>query len=217
MPSTDSTTSGQTALPGEYRYIIELVEPGTKVLDLGCGNGDLLQALQVGKKVFPQGVEISEECIQECVSRGLPVYMGDLDEGLADYTEHALDYVILTNVIQVLHRPDFLIREAARVGRKVIVSFPNFAFWQGRLQLALKGEMPRTKVLPYEWYNSPNIHLTTIKDFYRMCRQEKFTILQRIFLRTGGNGEPVRVKRFPNLLASQAIFVITRETEDTGD
>ncbi len=213
MLLTEQTLQDQAAngrLPQDFRYIIDMVEAGTRVLDLGCGTGDLLKELQDRKKVFGQGVDISEECIQICVSKGIPVYHGDLDEGLADFNDQALDYVILTNVIQVLHRPDYLLREAARVGRKVIVSFPNFAFWQARLQLGLLGRMPRTGRLPYEWYDSPNIHLTTISDFLRMLEMEKLTIHQRIFLRPARGGGYARVEVLPNLLAEQAIFLVSR-------
>lgn len=213
MLLTEQTLHDQAAngrLPQDFRYIIDMVEAGTRVLDLGCGTGDLLKELQERKKVFPQGVDISEECIQICVSKGIPVYHGDLDEGLADFNDQALDYVILTNVIQVLHRPDYLLREAARVGRKVIVSFPNFAFWQARFQLGLFGRMPRTGRLPYEWYDSPNIHLTTISDFLRMLEVEKLTIHQRLFLRPARGGGYAQVEFLPNLLAEQAIFLVSK-------
>jgi methionine biosynthesis protein MetW len=156
-------------------------------------------------------VDIDEEAIQVCVSKGLPVYHGDLDEGLADFGDQALDYVILTNVIQVLHRPDFLMREAARVGRRVIVSFPNFAHWSARLQLALLGRMPRTKRLPYEWYDSPNIHLTTIRDFQDLLRRENLRIHRSVFLRSTRDGRFVPVRLWPNLLAEQAIFMVSRD------
>lgn len=207
----EETLQRTAPLKGELEYIIELVEPGTRVLDLGCGTGDLLKALQERKRVFPQGVDIDEEAIQVCVSKGLPVYHGDLDEGLADFGDQALDYVILTNVIQVLHRPDFLMREAARVGRRVIVSFPNFAHWSARLQLALLGRMPRTKRLPYEWYDSPNIHLTTIRDFQELLGREKLRIHRRVFLRSTRDGRFVPVRLWPNLLAEQAIFMVSRD------
>ena len=207
MSESEATTA--PLLAPDLGFIVDLVKPHSTVLDLGCGSGDLLKELQVRKKVFPQGVEISEECIQDCVSKGLPVFHGNLDEGLADFDDQVLDYVILTNVIQVLHQPDMLIREAARVGRQVILSFPNFAFVSGRLQLGLKGRMPRTDRLPYEWYDSPNIHLTTIRDFDELCRSQGFRVMDRIFLRTSG-GTCRRVRFMPNLLADQAIYVISR-------
>lgn len=191
-------------------FIVDLIEPRARVLDLGCGTGELLKALQDRKKVFPQGIEISEEAIYECISKGLPVYHGDLDEGLADYNDAAMDYVIMTNVIQVLYRPDQLIREAARVGKKVILSFPNFAHWRARFQLGFRGEMPRTKRLPYEWYDSPNIHLTTTRDFKRMCRAEDLRILEEMYLATGPDGGFRRISALPNLRAEQAVFVICR-------
>ncbi len=210
MPQTENPITSTSGCPdSDLQYIVDLVEPGSRVLDLGCGNGELLKELQTRKKCFPQGVEISEACIQECVSKGLPVYHGDLDEGLADYSDRAMDYVILTNVIQVLHLPDQLIREAARVGKKLIVSFPNFAHWTTRWQLAIRAQMPRTKRLPYEWYNSPNIHLTTIRDFTRLCESEGLQIQKRIFLRTTSDGRCVPVKILPDLLAEQAIFLLS--------
>lgn len=193
---------------GEIDYIVDLVEPGSKVLDLGCGTGDLLAALQQRKKALAQGIEISEEMIQECVSKGLPVYHGNIDEGLADYADKAMDYVIVTNVIQVLQRPDYLLREAARVGRKVIVSFPNFAHWASRAQLGILGRMPVTKRLPYSWYDSPNIHLTTLPDFTRLCEKENLRILRKTFLVNREAGKAKQVKLLPNLTAEQAIFVL---------
>lgn len=197
-----------TKLAPDLRIIVGLVEPKSTVLDLGCGSGDLLKELQVRKNVFPQGVEKSEECIQHCVSKGLPVYHGDLNEGLKDFADQALDYVILTNVIQVLHRPDDLLRDAAKVGRKVIVSFPNFAFYGCRWQLGVLGQMPKTRALPNEWYDSLNIHLTTIKDFERLCQSEGYRVLDRLYLRSRGE-TCARIRFLPNLLADQAIFIIT--------
>src|SRR5271157_1709393 len=147
----------------EHRVIMDLIAEGSRVLDLGCGDGDLLLALKIKKNVRAEGIELSEACIQACVAKGLfNVHHGDLDEGLADYPDKSVDYVISTNTIQVLHRPMVLIREMARVGKQCIVSFPNFGHWPARLQLALKGHMPKTPNLPYEWYETLNIHLTTI-------------------------------------------------------
>lgn len=193
----------------EFEYIIDMVKPGSKVLDLGCGEGHLLKALQTKKRARVQGIEYSDTAIQKCVASGLFVYHGDLDEGLADFNDQSVDYVILTNTIQVLHRPDFLILEAARVGKHCIISIPNFGFWRGRFQLMLFGMMPKTKSLPYEWYDTPNIHLTTIQDFRRFCRKQKLEILKETDLVVGPT-DCKRVRMWPNFFADYAIFLIRR-------
>lgn len=195
----------------ELRYIVDLVEPRSRVLDLGCGEGHLLKALQKAKRARVQGIDVSDTAIQACVEKGLFVFHGDLDEGLADFNDQSIDYVILTSTIQVLHRPDYLITEAARVGRKCIISVPNFAHWRARLQLMLTGMMPRTKSLPYEWYDTPNIHLTTIKDFRRFCRQHDLQILQETDLVLGRQGAR-RVRALPNFFADYAIFLLRNGT-----
>lgn len=193
----------------EYRLIIDLIEEGTRVMDLGCGEGDLMKALKMMKNVRAEGIDLDEECIQACVAKGLfNVHHGNLDEGLADYADKSVDYVILTNTIQVLYRPLFLIKEIARVGKKCIISFPNFAHWSIRFQLLLGGRMPKSKRLPYEWYDSPNIHLTTIKDFRDFCRKAGLRILKEIPLKTAEDGGSRVVSFLPNLLADAAVFVV---------
>ncbi|MDH7603041.1 MAG: methionine biosynthesis protein MetW [Armatimonadota bacterium] len=195
----------------EFRYIVDMIKPGSRVLDLGCGEGDLLKILQLQKRARVQGIELSDQAIQACVAKGLFVYHGDLDEGLADFNDQSVDYVILTSTIQVLHRPDFLILEAARVGRECIISIPNFAYWKNRFQLMFLGQMPKTKTLPYEWYDTPNIHLTTIRDFIRFCGERGLEILEKVYLVT--EHKPCkRVKCCPNLLADYAIFRLRRQT-----
>ena len=195
-------------LAPEHRLIVDLVTPGTRVLDLACGDGDLLKALQVEKQVRAEGVELSETCIQACVAKGLfSVHHGDLDEGLAEYSDKSMDYVILTNTIQVLHRPLLLIREMARVGRKCIISFPNFGHWPIRLQLLLLGRMPKSPRLPYEWYDTPNIHLLTMRDFRVFCREANLRVLQEIAVSTSDRRSK-RVRLMPNLLADAALFVV---------
>lgn len=191
----------------EFRYIVDLVESGSRVLDLGCGKGKLMKALQEEKKARVQGIELSEKAVQQCVEKGLFVYHGDLDEGLADYNDDSVDYVILTSTIQVLKRPDLLIKEAARVGKKCIISVPNFGYFGVRFQLLFGGRMPKTKSLPYEWYDSPNIHLTTIKDFRDFCRKNDLHILKEtsLLLRDGYCRE---IKLWPNFFADYGIFLI---------
>jgi methionine biosynthesis protein MetW len=196
-------------LTPEHKLIISLIEEGTRVMDLGCGEGDLLLALKVLKKVRAEGIELSDGCIQACVAKGLlSVHHGDLDEGLADYPDKSVDYVISTNTIQVLHRPMVLIREMARVGKRCIVSFPNFAHWLVRLQLLLRGRMPKTEKLPYEWYETLNIHLTTLGDFRDFCRKAGLKVLREIPLRTSTPGKCTEVRLLPNLRADTAIFIL---------
>jgi methionine biosynthesis protein MetW len=189
---------------------VDLVAPGSRVLDLGCGDGDLLAALIREKQVRAEGIELSEECIQACVAQGLTnIHQGDLDEGLADHADQSVDYVLLTNTLQVLHRPRFLLQEMARVGRHGLITLPNFAHWSARLQLGLRGRMPRTARLPYEWYDTPNIHLTTLADFRDLLREAGLTIEREIPLATRREGRCQRVRFLPNLRADAAIFEVT--------
>jgi len=196
-------------LTPEHRTIVDLIPAGAHVLDLGCGEGDLLLALKAMKNARPEGIELSEDCIQACVARGLfNVRQGDLDEGLADYPDQSIDYVILTNTLQVLHRPLLLIREMARVGRRCVLSFPNFAYWPVRRQLFFHGRMPITGQLPSEWYDTLNIHLTTIADFRDFCGKGGLKVLREIPLKTSTAGRCTVVSFLPNLRADSAIFVL---------
>ena len=196
-------------LAPEHKVIIDLIEEGSRVMDLGCGEGDLLKALKVLKNVRAEGIDLDEECIQGCVEKGLfNIHHGNLDEGLADYADKSVDYVILTNTIQVLHRPMFLIKEMARVGKKCIISFPNFAHWSIRTQLLLKGRMPMSPRLPYEWYDTPNIHLAALSDFRDFCKKAELRVLREIPLRTTGDGQCNIVKFLPNFFADAAIFLV---------
>ena len=200
--------SADEQLPPEFKFIIDLIEPRSYVLDLGCGTGVLLKALQVEKQVRAQGIELSEDAIQACIAKGLFVYHGDLDEGLADFNDQSVDYVIATNTLQVLHRPAFLIQEMSRVGKRCIISVPNFAHWRIRCQLFFRGIMPKTARIPYEWYDSPNIHHTTIKDFRRFCKASGIRILREIALKTYDDRACSIVRFCPNLFADYAIFMI---------
>lgn len=195
----------------EYQFIVDLVQPGSSVLDLGCGEGHLMKALQKQRRARVQGIELSDTAVQACVEKGLFVYHGDLNEGLADFNDQSVDYVILTSTIQVLQRPDLLILEAARVGKQCVISVPNFGHWRVRFQLMLEGVMPKTSRLPYEWYDTPNIHLTTIKDFRRFCREHGLHTLTETDLVIGGQSCR-RVRMLPNFFADYGIFVLQRSS-----
>jgi methionine biosynthesis protein MetW len=189
----------------DLRVVAELVAENSLVLDLGCGDGTLLQMLTDHKNVVGRGVEISNEGMRECVAKGLPVDHADIDEGLGDYPDGLFDYVILSQTLQTVHRPALVIDEMLRVGRVGIISFPNFGHWYVRCRLLLTGRMPKSPTLPYEWYNTPNIHLLTIADFHDMCAARGLTINRAIYLNDGRN-----VRLFPNLLAKIAVFEVSR-------
>jgi methionine biosynthesis protein MetW len=187
----------------DHRVIFDIVEPGAKVLDLGCGDGDLLALLVREKQVRAQGIELSEEAIYRCVQKGMSVFHGDLDSGLDEYPDQSFDYIILNQSLQEVKKVHFLIDEALRVGRKVIVGFPNFGHWRVRWALALRGRTPVTEALPHYWYDSPNLHFLTIEDFRDFCRDRRIEVLKSVYL-----GEKKPLAWVPNLLASNAIFVL---------
>ncbi|MFH1743579.1 MAG: methionine biosynthesis protein MetW, partial [bacterium] len=175
------------------------------VLDLGSGSGDLLQLLADEKSVAGTGVEVSEEKVYECVNKGLSVHHGDIDEGLSDFPDQAFDYVILSQTLQEIHYPGLVIREMLRVGRRGIVSFPNFAHWRCRWQLLVHGTTPMPSTHPFDWDETPNIQYLSIKDFERLCAKEHFDVVHRLFLSGGGP-----IDFLPNFMAETAIFVLTR-------
>ena len=188
----------------DYAIIGDIVEPGTKVLDLGCGEGELLEWLAQNKGVEARGVEISGAKVQRAIARGVSVYQGDIDQGLADYPDGAFDYVILSQTLQETHRPRKVLREMLRVGRRAIVAFPNFGHWRVRLSMLVSGGAPRTKLFPYEWYESPNIHFLTVLDFEALAGVEGLVVERRYFL--AGRR---KVTLLPNLLAEAAVFLVS--------
>jgi methionine biosynthesis protein MetW len=188
----------------DYRIIGEIVEPNTKVLDLGCGDGELLEWLAENKGVDARGVEISGARVQRAIARGVSVYQGDIDQGLADYPSHAFDYVILSQTLQETFQPRKVLREMLRVGRRVIVAFPNYGHWRMRLSMLLSGRAPKTKLFPYDWYESPNIHFLTVQDFEDLTSLEGLVVERRYFL-SGAR----KVTLFPNLLAEVAVYLVS--------
>lgn len=188
----------------DHKVILDLVKPRTSVLDLGCGSGELLYILIKDKSVRGQGIEIDEQAIYKCVAKGLSVFHGDIDSGLAEYQDRSFDYVILNQSLQQIKRLDRVLEDALRVGKKVIVGFPNFAYYKSRLQILFRGRTPVTGALPYEWYETPNLHFLSALDFIDYCRLKKIVILRSIFL-----GKKKRIQILPNLFAQTVIFLIS--------
>ena len=189
----------------DYAIIGEIVEPGTKVLDLGCGEGELLEWLAANKGVDARGVELSGAKVQRAIARGVSVYQGDIDQGLTDYPAQAFDYVILSQTLQETRHPRRVLSEMLRVGRRVIVAFPNFGHWRVRLSMLCSGRAPRTSLFPYEWYESPNIHFLTVNDFENLTALEHLVVERRFFL--AGHR---KVAALPNLMAEVAVFLVKR-------
>jgi methionine biosynthesis protein MetW len=189
----------------DYAIIGEIVEPGTRVLDLGCGEGELLEWLAANKGVDARGVEIAGARVQRAIARGVSVFQGDIDEGLAGYPDGAFDYVVLSQTLQETHRPRKVLREMLRVGRRAIVAFPNFGHWRVRLSMLVSGRAPKTPLFPHEWYDSPNIHFLTVHDFEDLATLEELVVERRYFL----SGHR-RVQMLPNLMAETAVFLVRR-------
>lgn len=191
----------------DLQLIADLIKDDSRVLDLGCGTGDLLLKLVNEKNVRGHGVEIDVKNILSCVEKGVPVIQADMDAGLGDYPDNSFDYVILSQTLQAVKKPHIILNEMLRVGQTGIVSLLNFGYWKVRSQLFLSGKMPRTKTLPYEWYNTPNIHLTTIKDFKSLCDKQNITVKRQINLTQSRKGGFL-VNLRPNFFANLAIFII---------
>jgi methionine biosynthesis protein MetW len=189
----------------DYAIISDIVEAGSRVLDLGCGEGELLEWLASNKGVDARGVEISGPKVQRAIARGVSVFQCDIDQALADYPDQAFDYVILSQTLQETYRPRQVLREMLRVGRRAIVAFPNFGHWSVRVSMLLSGRAPRTKLFPYEWYESPNIHFLTVQDFENLAQIEGLTLERRYFL--AGHH---KVTALPNLLAETAVYLVAR-------
>jgi methionine biosynthesis protein MetW len=195
----------------DLRLIADMVAPGSRVLDVGCGDGDLLHILAQQKQVDARGIELSRQGVARSVSRGLAVVQGDADTDLADYPDDLFDYVILSQTLQATRNPRDVLEHMLRIGRRAIVSIPNFGHWRMRMQLLFTGRMPRTDHLPYEWWNTPNIHFCTIRDFVTLTGTVGAEIEKAVALDAAG--APMRLNlpwAFWNVFGQQAVFLLKR-------
>lgn len=195
----------------DLQIIADMIDPGSRVLDVGCGDGALLEYLTHFKQVDGRGIELSTEGVKNCVSAGLSVIQGDADTDLEHYPDSAFDYVVLSQTLQATFNPRTVLDNLVRIGERVIVSFPNFAHWRLRGYLILRGRMPMSTTLPDQWYNTPNIHFCTIRDFVVLCREMGITIERSIALDQDGTRRRILGGVFSaNLLGEQAVFLLRR-------
>ena len=195
----------------EFKIIADLVDKNTRVLDVGCGDGTLMEFLKKNKEIDIRGIEISKNNVQKCVEKGLTVIEGDAEKDLSQFPNSSFDFVILSQTLQAFLRPEIVINELLRVGKKAIVTVPNFGFWKIRLNLLIKGTMPITKNLPDEWYNTPNLHMCTIKDFFNFCNNRKIKLDKSLALRNEKTSSISNINlNIKNLSAELGIFLIEK-------
>jgi len=193
----------------EYKIISELIEKNSKALDVGCGNGELMKYLFENKTKDIRGLEISKKSVQNCLSKGLPVIEGNAENDLIQFPNHSFDYVILSQTLQAFLNPERVISNLLRVGKKAIVTIPNFGYWKVRLELLIKGTMPVTKNLPYEWHNTPNLHMCTIKDFFIFCEKRNVKIVKSLALNQEKISEiSFKNLKYKNIISELGIFII---------
>ena len=192
-----------------YSIISDMIDSGSSMLDLGCGDGTLMKML-VNKGIRARGIDINQDNIVKCLEKGLSVIQGDIDEGLQEYPNDSYNYVVLNQTLQSTEKPDFVIKEMLRVGEKVVVSFPNFAYWKVRFYLMFKGKMPKSRILPFQWYDTPNIHLLTIEDFHEFAKNNNFKIEKTICMTKAKVRKSILHKIFDNFFTEEVIFVISK-------
>ena len=196
----------------DLRVIADFIEPGARILDIGCGNGDLLRLLENEKDVDGRGIELSQKGVNEAVARGLSVIQGDADHDLVTYPDRAFDVVVLSQTLQATYNPRLVLEELLRIGRTAIVSFPNFGQWRIRLQFLAYGQMPITSNLPYSWYDTPNIHFCTLRDFALLAEEIGAHVEATVALDGSGRRLPGSMPFWVwNLIADQAVFVLSRD------
>ena len=185
------------------------IEPKTRVLDLGCGDGSFLARLKKEKQIFDCGLDLNSENINKCLLAGINVIEQDLDKGLDNFSDNSFDTVLLTQTLQAVQKPDMLVEEMLRIGKKCIITFPNFAYWRYRLYLLSKGRMPVSKSIPFEWYDTPNIHFCTINDFDSLCNAKNIKVLNRTVV-DDKHQNSILMSVNPNLFGNNAIYHISR-------
>ena len=203
------TSATSELLRDDHALIQRGVRPGSQVLDLGCGQGTLLQYLQRHKNVRGYGLEINPDNITACIRNGVNVIEQDLDNGLRNFKDNSIDTVIMTQALQAVERPDLLLDEMLRIGNEAIVTFPNFGYWRTRFYLMLKGRMPMSETLPYNWYDTPNIHMCTFKDFEILCREKGIKILNKTVV-DDQHKQHWTIRLWPAMLGEIAVYHITR-------
>ena len=203
-------TDTKDSLHVNYSVITEFIEKGSRVLDLGCGEGGLLKMLIAKKHCSGSGIEMDQNNVISSIQKGLSVVQGDIDEGLKEFMDNEYDYVILNQTLQSTEKPDYVIEEMLRVGKKCVVSFPNFGYWRVRFYLFFKGRMPKSRMLPFCWYDTPNIHLLTVEDFFDFCKQRNINIKKQVYIKRGKISKNPFTGFLTNLLCEEAVFVIER-------
>ncbi|MEH6627590.1 MAG: methionine biosynthesis protein MetW [Motiliproteus sp.] len=193
----------------ELEIIKQWINPGSHLLDLGCGQGELLSYLAEHKDISGYGLEINSEDISACIKAGVNVIQQDLNSGLTNFSDNSFDVVLMTQALQTVRRPDMVLDEMLRVGKESIITFPNFGHWRARGYLAFRGKMPVSKFLPYTWYNTPNIHFCTFNDFEKLCRQKNIHILERTVV-DSQHRDHWWVRLWPNMLGEIAIYRVTK-------
>jgi len=197
-------------MKNEFKIIANLLPPQSRVLDVGCGDGTLIEALIKEKSIDARGVELEEENVKECIAKGLSVIEGDAETELSQFPDKAFDFVVLSQTLQAFYRPENVLEQLLRIGDRVIISIPNFGYWQIRASLLFFGKMPVTKSLPYTWYNTPNLHICSIKDFYQFCEKKKIKINRVIGVNSEKTSSIYRINlEIKNLLSEVGIFVIS--------